>query len=155
MDQKVVAENDAARARLNALVAKLKDSDYERQVGRDWTVGTALAHLAYWDRRNRLLLEAWKRGNVPPDDGPEWYDDAQSDAVLDVQNDALLDEWRALSPQAVARLVSEAAAAADATVTKLDDGLADKVIAAGGIRRLARSQHRSEHIADIEKALGR
>ena len=56
-----VAENDLERARLKAFVAGLSDDDAARPIGHGWTVGVALAHLAFWDRLWLAKFEEWER----------------------------------------------------------------------------------------------
>jgi hypothetical protein len=50
MDQSYIAENNAERTRLQALVARLTDADPAQATSEDWTVGVGLLHLAFWDR---------------------------------------------------------------------------------------------------------
>jgi hypothetical protein len=49
MDRSYVAENEAERGRLKALVARLTDADMARTMSEDWTIGIGLMHLAFWD----------------------------------------------------------------------------------------------------------
>ena len=51
VDRSFVAENSRQRDRLKALVGRLSDGDLRRPLGEGWTVSTALAHMAFWDRR--------------------------------------------------------------------------------------------------------
>ena len=146
MDPSVIAENSAERARLAKLVGQLTEADLDRSLGGGWTVATALAHMAFWDRRGRLLLERWERGQVPPPGEPEWYGS-------EVVNEVLLAEWRELPPRAAARLALEAAEAIDRKVETLDARVAEAVIARGEAWRLRRCLHRREHLDQIEHAL--
>ena len=41
--------NAKSTERLAALVARLTTEDMKRSLGANWTVGFALAHLAFWD----------------------------------------------------------------------------------------------------------
>ena len=71
MDRSYVAENDAARERLRALVARSTDDDLACPLGQHWTVSVGLAHLAFWDRLWLAKFEEWERtGGVkmPPAD---------------------------------------------------------------------------------------
>ena len=148
MDHTILTVNDSSRARLEQLVANLEEGDFRQPVGGgEWTVAMGLAHLAYWDRRGKLILDRWSQGSVPPPDGPDWF--------TDLLNDALVPEWQAIPHHDAARLALEAAKAVDAAVAGLADSVAADITARGQIRRLARSMHRSEHLAEIERALGR
>jgi hypothetical protein len=66
MDRAYVAENEAERARLQAVVARLTDADMACAVSEDWTVGVGLMHLAFWVTRvttsyTRVRSEAGSR----------------------------------------------------------------------------------------------
>ena len=60
-DRTYIARNDAERARLRALVARLSDADLARPMPGGWTVAAVLAHLAFWDQRIMVLLERWEQ----------------------------------------------------------------------------------------------
>ncbi len=145
MDKRIVADNDATRASLQSLIGTLADRDFARDLGDGWTVATAFAHLAFWDRQRRVLLEHWQAGEVPPADEPEWYS-----AAL---NDALLAEWKAIPAREAARLAVEAATAINATIAGLDDRVAAEIVARGEDWRFSRAGHRREHIEQIERCL--
>jgi hypothetical protein len=50
--------NDAERARLAALIARLTDEDLIRPLpSGEWTVADTLGHLAFYDRRAQVLIE--------------------------------------------------------------------------------------------------
>jgi hypothetical protein len=69
MDQSYIAENDAERARLQALAARLTDADMARPTSEGWTVGVGLLHLAFWDRLSVAKFEEWERTEtvqIPP-----------------------------------------------------------------------------------------
>ena len=58
---KTLAENNAERARLQGLVARLTDADMARAMSEGWTVGVGLLHLAFWDRLSLSKFEEWER----------------------------------------------------------------------------------------------
>ncbi len=145
MDQQIVADNYGTLASLKSLIDTLADMDFDRDLGEGWTVATAFAHLAFWDRHGKLLIERWQAGDVVPADMPEWYSDTL--------NDALVDEWRVIPRHEAARLAIEAATAFDATIAALDDQVAAEIIARGETWRFTRSNHRREHIEQIERRL--
>src|SRR2546427_7413164 len=66
VDRSYVARNNAERARLEALVARLTDADLRRPLAAGWTVAGVLAHLAFWDQRAFILLDRWQREGVTP-----------------------------------------------------------------------------------------
>src|SRR5947209_11048391 len=81
-DRTYIARNDAERARLRALVARLSDSDLGAPMPAGWTVAAVLAHLAFWDQRIVVLLQGWERAGaaaVPKalnHDDVDWINDA-------------------------------------------------------------------------------
>jgi len=145
MDADIVANNTRTESRLRELVARLGEAELARPVGGGWTIATVLAHLAFWDRRQRLLLQYWNRGEPPPAGEPEWYSD--------VLNEALTPEWLVIPPAEAARLAVEAAEAVDAQVERLAERTVDEIVARDDRWRLARSWHREEHLEQIERAL--
>jgi hypothetical protein len=143
VDEAIVAANEAATRELAALLARLSDADFERDLGEGWNVATALAHVAFWDRRAVRVFERWQRDGTP-------YRD-QDDDIL---NDALLDEWRALPPRAAADLALAAARAIDAVVVELPNVITAALTADGNEFLMRHYNHRREHIEQIEAGLG-
>jgi hypothetical protein len=141
VDRSFVVENSRQRERLKALVSRLSDPDLRRPLGEGWTVFTALAHMAFWDRRALGMLERWEHGEAPSPADPVGL------------NAALLPEWLALPPHEAARLVVEAAEAVDRKAEALSADLVEKIITAGEMWRLARALHRREHLDQVERAL--
>ena len=64
MDRSYVTENAAERARLNACVARLSHDEMARPISPTWTIGVALAHLAFVDRLWLAKFEEWERTGV-------------------------------------------------------------------------------------------
>ena len=64
MDTSFNQQNHEQTERLKAL-DRLSDDDLDRPVGEHWTVGVALAHLAYYDGRVLGTLEASLRHGIP------------------------------------------------------------------------------------------
>jgi len=137
-----VADNEAARDRLFALVDALSDEDLAAEVEPGWRVSALLAHLAYWDRRYVLMLARAKEDRLEPPDLPEW--------LTDVENDALRAEWDAIPGREAVRLVREAVDAINVEVANLPNELAVDLTSRGQIHLMRRSRHRYEHIEQIE-----
>jgi hypothetical protein len=142
IDPAIFTDNATERRRLEALVARLSDVELGKDLGDGWTPAVALAHLAFWDRRAVLTLERWQRAGTLPDE-PD----------VEILNDSLLEEWRALPPRRAADLAVAAARAADQTVEGLAAPVADAILARGEEWRLRRAVHRREHVDQIERAL--
>lgn len=141
MHSAILADNDAQLRRLEALVTRLGNSD--RGLGDGWTVGIALAHLAFWDRRAVSLLNRWRQNGTPPDNHP--------DAVM--LNDTLLDEWRMLGIRQSADLAVSAARAVNSEVEEVDAETAEAITSAGDEWLLHRARHRREHLDQIERVM--
>src|SRR5688572_3973890 len=115
VDRSYVARNDAQRRRLRALVDRLTDEELRRPLQAGWTVAGVLAHLAFWDQRALVLLDAWK-GKAPAA-VPGDFDDEMVDWI----NDATKPLCLALEPRAAARLAVTVAEEADRAVAALPD----------------------------------
>jgi hypothetical protein len=136
--------NTDGRERLQKLVSRLKPSDYSRAAGGPgWTVGGLLAHLAFYDNRAVVLLEKWKKEGVAP-----------SANDVDVMNESMRPMFNLIPAQAVARLVTDTAAAIDGEIDSLPPELLARVEKDGTAVKLNRSLHRAHHLGQIEKALG-
>ncbi|MEA2639607.1 MAG: hypothetical protein QOF51_1001 [Chloroflexota bacterium] len=145
MDDSYLTRNAAELRRLHELVGRLADADCAVSLGGGWTVGVALAHLAFWDRAAVILLDEWERTGFQD---PPFFD-------ADEVNEAGLYSWLLIPPVAVRREVLVAADAVDARVVRVPIALADVIEAAGRLRVLDRSVHRGEHVDHITRVLGR
>ena len=143
-DRSYVAGNDRERHRLEARIETLDAAALGRAMPAGWTVAGVLAHLAFWDQRIVVLSEQLKRGSALPAealDDVNWINDAAKPAQL------------ALAPRRAATLAVGAARAADQAVEALPDDLLAKNAAAASAIKLARAEHRREHLDEIEQAL--
>jgi hypothetical protein len=133
--------------RLKALVGRLTDDELARPMPDDWTVAAVLAHVAFWDRRAAYLVARWQREQLEP---------SPSDAVMDSDsiNDAAKPQWLALAPRAAANEAIAANAAAKSALDEASPELIEQIARAHPIN-LARAEHLSEHLDEIEAALGR
>lgn len=142
-DIKIInVENKKERERLVALVKGLKETGFAQPLPNGWTVGVALAHLAFWDLSQVARLRRWKDEGVKP---------------VSIDAEAINGPLAALSegipPRAVAKLVVEAAESVDRIVESLTQEEADELIEMGLERNIRRSLHRQNHLEKIEKAL--
>lgn len=139
VDRSFVARNDAERARLHTLVARLSDAELERPLANGWTVVAVLAHLAFWDRRALLLVERWERtGAQETPEDPETV------------NNAALPQWLALPPRVAAEQAIQAADAIDAKLASLGDMMLESLLRLrSGINLNRGDAHRSEHLDEI------
>ena len=138
-----IQANDASRAALRELFAKLTDAQYNLVLEGDWTVGSTLAHVALFDQRAIEILQRWEREGVSP-----------SPNDIDIINAAALPFLKALAPADVKRLVLECADALDAKLATLPDSILDQFETAGGKPfNLSRGKHRNEHVEQITRAI--
>jgi hypothetical protein len=145
VDRSHVAQNDAERKRLEALVARCSDADLVSALPAGWTVAATLAHLAYWDERIRLLFETWQRDGVtpPPED----------EASVDWINDSAKPMFLALPPRRAAELAVAIARETDRIVEKLPDAMLERNAALPQPLNVVRAQHRRQHLDEIEALL--
>jgi hypothetical protein len=144
MDQSYVTENDAERARLQALVARLTDDDMARAMSEGWTVGVGLLHLAFWDRLSLSKFEEWERTGevqIPP-----------MRDMVDGINNAMLPWWRTVAPAQIRHEVIAAAEAVDRKAETLSAPVIEAILAVRP-RSLTRAIHRRQHLDQIERAL--
>jgi ribosomal protein S18 acetylase RimI-like enzyme len=138
--------NDRNRVQTQRLkdLRRLGEVDLRRPVGDHWTIAVALAHIEYWDGRAVGGLEAWRRHGLQL---TLWTND---EAVV---NDIRLRFWRELSPTEVLEQAIKTAEVLDRIVAELGPGEAE-VVAAQRYRVLDRSLHRSQHLDEVDRALG-
>jgi hypothetical protein len=143
-DRPYIATNTRERERLRALVENVDDDALKAPVNEYWTVAGVLGHIAYWDIRVLVLAEKIDRGEpwVAGDAEPEgdWLNDTTRPLI------------HAIAPKEAAQLAVRIAEETDALVAKLPldrmwPGDPDSPINA------ARSEHRGEHLDEIEAAL--
>jgi uncharacterized damage-inducible protein DinB len=148
VDRSYVAENDAERKRLRALVRRLSDEDLARPMDADWTVAGVLAHVALWDQRILVLLDEWERR------GPSWTPPVEDARDVDWVNDAAKPLCLALPPRVAAELALSVAETVDERVAAVSDALIE-ANARAGVLNWRRAEHRREHLDEIDRALRR
>ena len=140
-----VRRNDAMRARLVALAARATDADLARPMPDGWTVAAVLLHCAFWDERIVVLLDRWQReGATPPpetEDDVRWINDASKPLML------------AMPVRRAAELAIETAERSDRTVAALSEDFISRNNVSDHLN-LSRSEHRGEHLDEIERVLG-
>ena len=147
VDRSYVAENDAERERLRALVHRLGDQDLGRPMDAGWTVAGVLAHVAFWDQRIVVLLDEWERR------GPSWRPPLEDAPDVDWVNDAAKPLCLALPPRVAADLAVAVAETVDRRVAAVSDAILEANARAGPILNWRRAEHRREHLDEIEQAL--
>jgi uncharacterized damage-inducible protein DinB len=148
VDRSYVAENDAQRERLRALVRRLSDQDLADPMGAGWTVAGVLAHVAFWDQRILVLLDAWERK------GPSWTPPLEDARDVDWINDAAKPLCLALPPRVAADLALSLAETVDRRVVAVSDAIIEANARVGALN-WQRAEHRREHLDEIERMLRR
>lgn len=140
-DQSFIEMNRASTQRIRDLTTRLRDEDMLHPVGEHWTVGVALAHLAFWDRRVMYVLDEIERtGSVRVPD-------------IDILvNDLSLPLWQAIPPREAARIAIASAEALDKRMEAFPSALLEEVYAFNN-RWVVRANHRNEHLDEVEAAL--
>lgn len=146
MDRSYIAENNAERERLRALVERLSDEELSRPMAAGWTVAGVLAHMAFWDARALYFMDKWKSGIAPSAADYEPED-------IDWVNDAAKPLCLALPPRTAAQLALQLAEETDQRVEALSDEMLAQIVAIGQPFNLSRANHRKEHLDDIESYL--
>ena len=133
--------NAESTRRLRDLVARLSPEDINRDLGGGWTVGFALAHLAFWDARQVAALQRYANGHGFPSE-----DHAANAALESIAP--------AFDPHTVGQAAVRAAEDLDAAVERLTSEQSQDLRNAGLTYALERAPHRNEHRHQIEAALG-
>jgi hypothetical protein len=147
VDRSFVAQNEAERRRLQALVTRLSDQELARPLPAGWTVAGVLGHLAFWDQRIVVLLERWQK------DGAAAVPRAENPADVDWINDAAKPLLLGLPARRAADLAVSIAEAVDGKVAALGEAFLSHNAAAGNPVNLLRAEHRRVHLDEIEGAL--
>ena len=141
LDRSFVERNRASTDRIRALAASLSDAEMLQPVGEHWTVGIALAHLAFWDRRVIYVLDMTEH------DGKLFVPE------IDIfVNDLSLPLWAAIPPRQAARIAIEAAEAVDARLESFPPALLEEIYAHNP-RWVERARHRGDHLDEVDAAL--
>ena len=141
LDRSFVEFNRASTDRIRALAASLTDEEMQHSVGEHWTVGVALAHLAWWDRRVMYVLDMTERNGelfVP-----------EIDIFV---NDLSLPLWAAVPPREAARIAIESAETLDQRLESYPPALLEEIYAYNK-RWVVRALHRGEHLDEVDAAL--
>jgi hypothetical protein len=141
----IEGRNRSAVDRLRALGARLSDEELTRLIDPPWTAAALFAHVAFWDRfvHARWLLAANLGSRTPlPFD----------DALLELINDASLQQWGVIPPRTAVQDCLAAATEVDALIRSLEGDVVSEVMQEQRERLVDRSLHRGEHLATIEAA---
>jgi hypothetical protein len=143
MEQKYITENKKSRERLIKLAGFLTEKEYHYVIYKEgWTIAAALAHLAFWDERRRLVLLKWGENGVSP-----------TKPIDDIVNDVLIPLLLAIPPKKAAALAVQAAEALDKAIEELPEKTRREIEALNEPKALDRASHRNQHLDEIEAFL--
>ena len=134
------SSNAESTGRVRALVERLSDEDLRHSLGHGWTVGFALAHLAFWDARQVAALQRFASGEGFPSE------DIATNATLSAIASAF-------DLSTVGEAAVSAAEQLDAIVESLTTEQLDSLREAGKSYAIDRSAHREEHIRQIKAGI--
>jgi hypothetical protein len=139
----VIERNRVELGRLRELLAQLSDEQLALPLEGGWSVGSTLAHLAFWDQRAVFLLERWEQQGVGP-----------SEMDVDIVNRACLPQWLALAPRVAADLTLKTAEAIDKKIEAVSQEIFDWCATNRDCPiNIERARHRAEHIEQIREAV--
>lgn len=139
--------NRLSRERLTALTKRMDADDLRRPLGEHWTIAASLVHMCYWDG---FVAQRWTHANANGLHTPASFESLLEDLVNDTLTPLLL---RVPADETIA-LALETALAANEIIAGLSDERVAAVLQEGSIRLVDRSIHRTEHLDEIEAALG-
>ena len=141
-DRPYIQANDRERERLREFISRLDDDALAAPANDYWTVAGVLGHMAYWDIRVLVLAEKIDRGEpwVAGDAEPEgdWLNDSTRPLI------------HAIAPRAAAELTLRIAEETDARVAQLPPDRMFPLDPDSPINP-ARSEHRGEHLEELER----
>jgi hypothetical protein len=142
-DRSYIEPNRAELQRLRDLLGRLTDEQLVHPMDAGWTPASYLLHMAFWDQRVAVMLEAWGPDGTGPapiydDPGVDWINDTTKPIFLGVP------------PRVAANLSLAAAEASDAAVAAMSDDLLAKDEETGWIINPLRAEHRREHLDELE-----
>jgi len=141
VDRSFIEQNRASSARMHELAMSLSDEQLRQPIGKQWTVYSAFAHLAFWDLRVMQILDETKREGklIAPE--------------IDVAvNDILNTLFLAIPPRLAAQVAFQTSVVLDETLENFPPDLLEQIHARQK-RWVIRALHRDEHLDGIEAAL--
>ncbi len=139
--------NRLSLERMTALTQRMDADTLRRPLGEHWTIAAGLVHMSYWDG---FVAQRWTHANANGLHTPASFESLLEDLVNDTLTPLLL---RVPAEEAIAPAL-EAALAVNEIIAALSDERVEAVQREGRIRVLDRSIHRTEHLDEIEAALG-
>jgi len=143
MDRQYIQENAKSTERLAKLAKSLTDDELKLVIYKEgWTIAAALAHIAFWDERRRLVLKIWRKKGVKP-----------MPYIDDIVNDILIPFLLSIPVRKAAGLAVATARALDEEIAALSPRMVKAIEALNDEVALNRADHRNSHLDKIEAFL--
>jgi hypothetical protein len=143
VNRSFIERNRASSTRMRELALNLSNEQLRQPIGKQWTVYSTFAHLAFWDLRVMHILDETKREGklVAPE--------------IDVAiNDILNTLFLAIPPRLAAQIALQTAEALDEMLENFPQNLLEQIHDREE-RWVIRALHRDGHLDAIEAALRR
>ena len=138
-------ENRIQNDRLKSVLDKLNPAQWSQNIGGDWSIGTMLCHLAFWDQITSVRLRLWKEKGklavIPDEDN------------INSINDSMRFICAAIDYERGKSLVKKSADEIDSLARNLTPAQLTELESSGRDRWFKRSLHRQHHLERIERAL--
>ncbi len=138
-------DNKAQTERLRSALSGITDTQWSREIGGGWTVGTMVCHLGFWDQMTLTRLSRWKATGklaaVPDADNIEVI----NESVRRISSSIGRSEGARQAVQIASEIDEYVAALSPADLRALEDS--------GRDRWFKRSLHREHHLPRIEGGL--
>lgn len=134
--------NRSQTERLRGLVRRADTKMLGVRLANGWSVGGALAHLAFWDRQRLVLMRRWAAGEA----ASGAYDG-------NVFNDAVQPLFELIPAEQAASAALAAAEEIDAFLLEVPTEVVDAALARTDAPNLDRGSHREHHLDLVERAL--
>jgi uncharacterized damage-inducible protein DinB len=145
-DRSFQRANDESRQRLTRLTETLTPAQMQVDLGEGWTVTSALAHMAFWDR---WQAERWSQSLA----GKWTSADESVIAAEHLANVALHPFWAGLEADYVPALAVAAATRIDSLIAAAPDSVVDAIEGTPSAYLLHRYRHRNEHLDHIDRSI--
>ncbi len=143
MKNTYIEENAKSRKRLAKLVQSLTDDELKLVIYKEgWTIAVALAHIAFWDERRRLMLKVWRKKGV-----------SKTPYIDDITNDILIPFLLSIPVRKAAKLAVTTAEVLDKEIEELSPKMVKAIQALKDELAFNRADHRNSHMDKIEAFL--
>jgi uncharacterized damage-inducible protein DinB len=145
-DRSFQRANDESRQRLARLTETLTPGQMQVDLGEGWTVTSALAHMAFWDR---WQAERWSQTLAG-----KWSSENESVLAAEhLANTALHPFWAGLEADYVPALAVAAATRIDSLIAAAPDSVVNSIDGTPSVYLLHRYRHRNEHLDHIDRCI--